>query len=343
MLSRLGRRRLCIGLATCLFLAFVFAATAAIVAHGVLHNRARDYCDRCLAYASAIADTIPMWAAPDETPDVQPLARFAAMAGLLYVRVMSGGEVLLETTAFPAAEAVLAEDESFALSHAGLRQIDGRQFADVVVRYYAPLPRTGEVHAGRYGAGTVRVGIDASALSWAATNTRALGAGLGALAWVISSALTFFLLRSPHRAAKAELAAPPPVASGARVMPAGSLTLFVDEARLAAAGTSIRLTPKQLDLLKVLMSEPGRTFSDEEILAQAWPGSSYADSRDVKQYVYLVRQRLNGAGLSGDKVLVNVPGIGYRVDPAALAPVEPLVDSCTIEPRPDDGPACRAS
>jgi DNA-binding winged helix-turn-helix (wHTH) protein len=335
MLSRLGRRRVCIGLATCLFLAFVFAATAAIVAHSVLRNRAEELRSRCVVYATTVADTIPIWAAHSATPDLSSVAHYAVLSGLLYIQVTSGDTVLLEAAGFPNAEDALAKDQPPPLPRVELRRVGGRHLVDVVVRYAASSARGGGPALGPYAAGRVRLGIDASALAWAATNTKALTGGLTALAWIVASGGCFFLLRASRSAARADGDVPEVRPAGARTVEAGSLTLYVDEARLAAAGRSIHLTPKQLDLLKVLISDPGRTFSDEEILCQAWPGSPYADSKDVKQYVYLIRQRLNGAGLPGDRILVNVPGVGYRIDPTVAVPIEEPVDSGTIESRLD--------
>jgi DNA-binding winged helix-turn-helix (wHTH) protein len=317
MISWLGGRRHPIRvLALLSVLGVVLAGGAWLAVHSALSARAADYRSRCLASASAIADAIPVWSVSTVKPDLRPLSQLAAMAGLLYVQVMSNGETLLTTSSFPGAESVLAEDRIHSLSGADLREINGRCFIDAVVRYYAPLVGTSD-SPHPYAAGILRVGFDASALAWAATNTRALAAGLAALAWGTASVGLIWAVRRARLSASAGAPAPPARDPAARVARAGALILHIDEARLEARGRSIRLTPKQLDLLKVLMREPGRTFRDDEILSEAWSGSPYADSRDVRQYVYLVRRRLTAIGLPGERVLANVPGVGYRIDPAA--------------------------
>lgn len=321
--------RLVVVIAACFFLAAALAASAWLAVHGVLCARAEEYCARSLSIASAIADAVPTWSESADKPDLRPLSQLAAMAGLVYVQVMSNGETLLATASFSGAESVLAEDRTRSLSGADLREADGRCFVDAVVRYYAPLARESEA-PHPYAAGVLRIGFDASALAWAATNTRALAAGLAALAWVALSGLAIHLLRDARRSASEDTPASMEPRSGARVATASALTLHIDEAQLEAAGRSIHLTPKQLDLLKILMREPGRAFRDDEILAEAWRESPYADSRDVRQYVYLIRQRLNGIGLPGDRILVNVPGIGYRIDPRA-AVVDEDIDASAID------------
>lgn len=343
MLPWMRARRIGAGVGISAFLAvalaIIFATAAFFAVHCILRQRAEELRSRSLVYAAKVADTVPTWAAPGETPDLEPLARYAVVAGLLYIQVVSGDEVLLETTSLPEADELLAEPVGPPLPRVSLRTIAGRQLVDVTVFYAAQLPRTAGPSLGPYAAGRMRLGLDASSLAWAATNTQALAAGLAALAWIASSLCVGFWLRSRQRGARPEpeTAAAQAGAQGARVMRAGSLALYVDEARLGAGEGSIRLTPKQLSLLIVLMSAPGRTFSDEEILTKAWPGSPYADSRDVKQCVYLIRQRLSGAELAGDRILVNVPGVGYRIDPAAAGGLvgEP-VDSSAVESRPEE-------
>jgi len=56
-------------------------------------------------------------------------------------------------------------------------------------------------------------------------------------------------------------------------------------------------------------------FSDREILAAVWPDSRYANAKDVKQHVYLLRKRLRDAKSGGEEMIVNVPGFGYRLEP----------------------------
>ncbi len=333
MFSCPGRRRVCIGIAASALLAVVFAASAWFAVHGVLRARAEDVRHRSLVYASTVASTVPTWVGQSGSPDLTSLANYAVLAGLLYIQVISGDTVLLEIAGFPGAEDVLGSAVPAALPSVEFRRVEGRDLVDAAIPYRTPIPRPGEDALGPYAWGTVRLGIDASELAWAIGNTKALAAGLGALAWVASSAILALALRFWRRSARPEAKLGPGSPAEGRTAAAGGLTLYLDEARLASGDRSIPLTPKQLDLLRVLMSAPGRTFSDEEILSQAWPGSPYADSRDVKQYVYLIRQRLNRVDLPGDRILVNVPGVGYRiVPPAAEDLTDEPVDASAIEP-----------
>jgi DNA-binding response OmpR family regulator len=84
-----------------------------------------------------------------------------------------------------------------------------------------------------------------------------------------------------------------------------SKTVTVGDVRLA-------LSPKEYSLLKLLASEPGRVFSSDEIIAQLWPDSHRAAASDVKQYVHLLRGKLDKTHQLRDPI-ENIKGFGYRL------------------------------
>ncbi len=318
MVSGSRSSRLVLALALVALLAAAIALVTLSVVTSSLRSRAEQFRDRSLLYATTIASSLPAWVARSESPDLDALEGYAAFAGLLYIQVASGEAVLLEVSRLPGAEELLRETPQAGESRATLRTVLGTPLADVVVTYVARLPHDDASSFGSHAIGTLRLGVDASALAWLASGAKALAAGLAALIWAFLAGLVGSLTWRT-RTARGEQGAPDSASAQGRVLECGRLALYVDEARWVVDGRSISLTRKQLDLVKVLMSEPGRTFSDQEIIQQAWPGSLYADFRDVKQCVYLVRRRLRGAGLEGSRVVSNVPGVGYRVDPEAVA------------------------
>ena len=83
--------------------------------------------------------------------------------------------------------------------------------------------------------------------------------------------------------------------------------------RVTLKGEGVDLTPKQFALLEFLAERSDRVVSEEEIVDGVWAGSHYADSKDVKQYVYLVRNRLSKADPGGRDLITTVPGFGYRL------------------------------
>jgi DNA-binding response OmpR family regulator len=75
---------------------------------------------------------------------------------------------------------------------------------------------------------------------------------------------------------------------------------------------TMALSPKEYNLLILLASEPGRVFSSDEIIAHLWPGSSRAAASDVKQYIHLLRNKLDKTAHLSDPI-ENVKGFGYRL------------------------------
>lgn len=74
---------------------------------------------------------------------------------------------------------------------------------------------------------------------------------------------------------------------------------------------NVGLSPREYQLLKLLMGAPGRVFSHQEIIEQVWPPDSRADTSDVKQYVHLLRSKIESD--PGRPALVQtVKGFGYK-------------------------------
>jgi DNA-binding response OmpR family regulator len=91
--------------------------------------------------------------------------------------------------------------------------------------------------------------------------------------------------------------------------------IFIDNVRKEVwiRGREVSLSPKEYNLLELLASEPGRVFSDEEILARLWPKSSYASSQDVQKYIYLLRKKIE-EDPAHPELLHTVRGFGYRIE-----------------------------
>ena len=100
----------------------------------------------------------------------------------------------------------------------------------------------------------------------------------------------------------------------ARVYREGDITL--DPARHATTvhGAAISLTPKEFDLLHVLLEAAGRVLTREHLLTRVW-GYAHADeieSRTVDVHVRRLRAKLGAEG----RRIATVKGVGYRLDRA---------------------------
>ncbi len=73
----------------------------------------------------------------------------------------------------------------------------------------------------------------------------------------------------------------------------------------------IALTPKEYELLKLLVTNPGRAFSRDELLERIWGYEYYGDTRTVDVHIRHLRAKLKGDE-NISKAIETVRGIGYR-------------------------------
>jgi two-component system, OmpR family, response regulator MtrA len=74
----------------------------------------------------------------------------------------------------------------------------------------------------------------------------------------------------------------------------------------------VALSPKEYELLKLLAREPGRVFTNDEIINHLWDDGSRATSTDVKQYIYHLRNKIERDPQS-PQLIQNVKGFGYKL------------------------------
>jgi DNA-binding response OmpR family regulator len=77
-------------------------------------------------------------------------------------------------------------------------------------------------------------------------------------------------------------------------------------------GQSINLSPKEFAIIKLLASNPGQVFSDEEIIAEVWQNKPLITSGDVAKYIYLLRKKLEDDPENAH-LIVTVRGFGYKL------------------------------
>lgn len=89
----------------------------------------------------------------------------------------------------------------------------------------------------------------------------------------------------------------------------GQMTLDHDSRRATVGGTAVDLSPREWQLLDLLLGQQGRVVSKETI-ARAWSvGSNETGSTEV--YIHRLRKKLEGSGL----VIRTVRGLGYLLEP----------------------------
>jgi len=95
----------------------------------------------------------------------------------------------------------------------------------------------------------------------------------------------------------------------------GPIELDPVRREVRVAGDQVRLTPREYELLKVLLSHQGRVLTKARLLRAVW-GLAYAgESTYLHVYVNRLRRKLAAAsgGISLEGLIETEPGIGYRV------------------------------
>lgn len=79
-------------------------------------------------------------------------------------------------------------------------------------------------------------------------------------------------------------------------------------------GQRIDLSQKEFALLRALAAEPTRVFTKEELLRGVWGFRALGTTRTLDSHACRLRQKL---GEQGERFVVNVWGVGYRLVDAA--------------------------
>jgi len=255
-----------------------------------------------VAFAVAFADAAEEWLASGDTEAIARAARLMFLGSVLYVQVLSDGVLHVDERRATLAEAELATVSGPSrIPQAGYARIfQGPQALDVVVPLLAGGP------------GYVRVGFDTGSIISSTRSGVLVAAGIGV---GFDLAVIGLLFLGSRRRARPVPVVPVGSQLGPMAIRIGDLGIEEDQKRVTLAGKPVALPPKQYALLSLLASEPGRVFSDREILSAVWPDSRYANSKDVKQHIYLLRRRLGKAQPGAEGAIVNVPGFGYRLEP----------------------------
>jgi len=300
-----GKQRLVVVAGT-VVLVTVLALILAVQGYHTLLEE--TFCERSLAYAQAFAASAGAWIEPLDAEMLRAASQFLLVGSVLFVRIEVGESPVIDERG----EEAIFFDLSPAPSPIGpigeMRRLEsGRSYFDVTV----PL----NVSGGTKGA--VRIGIDTASI---VVRERIMALAAIGIAVVVDAIVLGLLFWSHGGWAwwrKRDASGGTDGAVSAALSPIVVGDLRIDRAgkRVTMKDQRVELTPKQYALLEFLAERAGRVVSEEEIVERVWTGSHYADSKDVKQYVYLVRKRLAKADPNGRHLIVTVPGFGYRLTP----------------------------
>lgn len=89
------------------------------------------------------------------------------------------------------------------------------------------------------------------------------------------------------------------------------LTHDADAMLVCCAGKQLDLTANEYRLLAAFMSQPGRTFTRDQLLEKAWDDPGAAMDRTVDSHVKTLRAKLRTASPSCTDVIQTRRGLGY--------------------------------
>ena len=76
-------------------------------------------------------------------------------------------------------------------------------------------------------------------------------------------------------------------------------------------GTPVDLTAHEYKLLATFLSQPGRTFTREQLLEHAWDDPGSAMDRTIDAHIKTLRAKLSSASSHCDQVIQTRRGLGY--------------------------------
>jgi len=77
-------------------------------------------------------------------------------------------------------------------------------------------------------------------------------------------------------------------------------------------GRPVELSPREFDLLRLLMLHPNQVLPRDRILDQVWGYNFFGDANNVEAYIRYLRQKL---GDEQHHLIQTVRGVGYRIRP----------------------------
>jgi DNA-binding winged helix-turn-helix (wHTH) protein len=267
---------------------------------GVLHDAFRE---RSVSYVQAFAAAAQPWRTQADVGMLRSAAHLLLAGSAIYVQMADETGFLIDERTGAAQDLPLeVESEIFTASLSQTVRSTGGSHLDILV----PL-------SAADGAGYVRVGIDRAAVMAQSNGTIVIASGAAIGFDIVILLILAVAARGRRREERPSATLGEAIAGEKAIVTAGPIEVDLFRKSVRLGGVPVRLTPKQFALLRLLASQPERVFSEQEILEAAWSGAPYADSKDIKQYVYLVRRRLAEVDPGARSLIVTVPGFGYKL------------------------------
>ena len=93
-----------------------------------------------------------------------------------------------------------------------------------------------------------------------------------------------------------------------------SAGLRIDLARrlVSIDGQEVKLTPKEYDLLRLLVIHAGKVITHRQLLREVWGPAAVYETHYLRVYIGQLRQKLE-PDPAQPRYLLTEPGVGYRL------------------------------
>jgi DNA-binding response OmpR family regulator len=95
----------------------------------------------------------------------------------------------------------------------------------------------------------------------------------------------------------------------AKILHLGDLSVDPGRREVIAAGQVLELRTQEFELLHLLAGQPGRVFTREQLLQEAWGFDFYGQTRTVDVHIAHLRKKLAACRAR----IETVTGIGYKL------------------------------
>jgi len=92
------------------------------------------------------------------------------------------------------------------------------------------------------------------------------------------------------------------------VIEVDEIRIDLDGMTIEKSGVRIELPRKEFELLRLLISKPGKVFSRDEIYRKVWGSDVIVGNRTIDVHIRKLREKL------GDRYIKTARGIGYKFD-----------------------------
>lgn len=100
--------------------------------------------------------------------------------------------------------------------------------------------------------------------------------------------------------------------TGTPVFTTGDLKVDLEKRQVFLKGEQVKLSPKEYDLLKLLVQHAGKVLTHQFILREVWGPAHESDVQYLRVFARQLRQKIE-ADAAQPELLLTEPGVGYRL------------------------------